>query len=156
MKGTAIVTAGKLLGAGDDATADYLSKKKSGTILNINIVEPRNGQFHRKVMSMFGMIHDQLPEPEPVEIKGRMVTPAHTFDSTRKYLTIMAGYYEIIGLPNGKYKYEAKSLSYDKMDQQEFEKFFSDVVNAGLKLMPESWSAQDLDSFANNLLGYVA
>jgi len=155
VKGAAIVTAGKLLGAGDDKTANYLSKKKAGAVLSINIVEPRNGAFHRKVMSMFGMIHDQLPEPEPVEIKGRMVTPAHTFDSTRKYLTIMAGYYEIIGLPNGKYKYEAKSLSYDKMDQEEFEQFFSDVINAGLKLMPDSWSAQDLDNFANDLLRYV-
>lgn len=155
MKAYFKLTSGYLLAADDDETADYLSKKTPGDLINASISICRNGKLHRKVMSMFNMIHDQITEPSPVNINGADVSPSHSMDSTRKYLTIMAGYYEIIGLPNGKVKYEAMSLSYDKMSEELFRKFYSDVIDAALKVMPKNWTDDQIKDFENQLIQYM-
>jgi len=86
------------------------------------VTEIRNPVFHSKLITLFLMMHDILPAPADVEFMGRTITPEHTFNNTRKYLTVKAGYYNVNGYPDGSVRVEAKSISFANMDQDEFEK----------------------------------
>lgn len=55
------------------------------------------------------------------------------FDRFRKDLTILAGFYEQTVRLNGEVRTEAKSLAYGNMEQEEFERCYSSLINAAIK-----------------------
>ena len=139
----------------DEETRLYIKRRKPGTIIKSEISQCRNYKFHKKMFSLFKLLHDYFPDPDPVTFRGETIQPEKSFDGTREYLVIMAGYYEIIGLPNGKVKVKAKSLAYDSMDEENFNKVYSAVIDAGLKSLPAHWSDIEKDRVANQILNYV-
>lgn len=138
----------------DEEGKAYCKRRKAGTVLKTESKQEHNYLFHQKLMCLFAAIHEHLPPPVPVQFMGREVTPAHTFDNTRKYLTIKAGYYVVNGFPNGSVRVEAQSLSYASMDDEEKEKLFSAVIDAGLKALPSEWSDAELERVANEILRF--
>jgi len=148
-----LIKPGELITISDDGDG-FFRESKVGKVFNAEIKEIRNYAFHKKIISLFRMMHDILPPPAPVEFMGRMVTPEHTFDNTRKFLTVKAGHYNVNGFPDGSVRVEAKSISFAKMKQDEFDKLFSSVINACLKILPDTWTEENLRETANNILKY--
>lgn len=139
----------------EDEAVKYLYKKKVGDILDCDVVKKQNYEFHKKLFALFNTIHEALPEPEPIMYNDELIQPVRTFDDTRKYLTIMAGHYDVIGLPNGKTRVEAKSIAYDKMDADEREDFYSRVIDAGLKVLPDTWTEEELNRVAMEIINFA-
>ncbi len=139
----------------DEEGIAYTYKKKPGTIVDCEIVEPRNAAFHRKGMALVKVVHEALSDPEPIMHNGEMIQPIRTFDNTRDYLTILAGHYDIIGLPNGKARAEAKSWKFAKMTEEEFGEFYSNLIDASLKALPRTWDEEELQRVAGEIVNFV-
>lgn len=139
----------------DDDGIKYLYKKAVGDVLDCDVVKPRNYKFHKKAFALVKVVHDALPEPEPIMLKGELVQPIRTMENTREFLTILAGHYDVVGLPNGKVRAEARSWSFAKMDNDEFEEFFSTLIDASLKALPKTWTAEELERVATNVVNFV-
>ncbi len=132
----------------------FFRASKVGKVFKCKISEIRNYKYHQKLITLFSMMHDILPAPADVEFMDRTITPEHTFDNTRRYLTVKAGYYSVNGYPDGSVRVEAKSISFANMDQDEFENLYSSVINACLKVLPETWDEENLRETANEILRY--
>ena len=139
----------------DDKAVEYLFRRRVGTVLACEVVQERNYQFHKKAMALVKIVHDALPEPNPIMFKGEMIQPEHTFDMTRKWLTVQAGWYDVYGTPKGDTRIEAKSWKFNKMSAEEFEKFYSSLIDASLKALPESYSAEELERLAMQVIQFV-
>lgn len=124
---------GGVLVPDNEETAAWLQKKKAGTVLAGEFSQPRNYQFHKKLMALFGVAHDYFTEHQDwnAEYKGVKVEPS--FDLFRKQLTILAGHYEATYSINGEIRLEAKSLSFANATEEEVEQIYSDVINAAIK-----------------------
>jgi len=139
----------------DDEGIKYLYRRNEGDIISCEVKQERNYPFLKKAMALVKVVHESLPEPEMVEHKGKMIQPIRTFDDTRKYLTILAGEYDIIGLPSGKVRAEARSWSFGKMTSDEFNTFYSNLIDACLKALPRTWSADELERVAGRVVEFV-
>ena len=140
--------------AADEDTTKYCKKRKPGTVIGGNLTKARNYKFLQKMMTLFRLMHENLPDPAPVEFMGKMVYPQNTFDGVRKYLVVKAGYFDVIGYPNGSVRAEAQSLSYEKMSEEKFEEVYSAVIDAALKAIPEDWNDELKNELANRIINY--
>lgn len=124
---------GGVLVPDNEETAAWLQKKKAGAVLAGEFSQPRNYQFHKKMMALFSVAHDYFTEHQDwsAEYKGIKVEPS--FDLFRKQLTILAGHYEATYSINGEIRLEAKSLSFANATEEEVERIYSDVITAAIK-----------------------
>ena len=137
-----------------DQDRENLKRWKTGDIAIMDLIKPRNGKFHRKFMAMVNLAFEYW-EPEEVEHKGEMITPGKDFDEFRKWLTILAGYKEIIGYPDGSVRVRAKSLKFDKMDDMEFGRLYNNIINVILqKVLTTFESKAAAERVANEILQF--
>lgn len=103
----------------DQEARDILAKQKPMVIIDLK--RSRNPQYHSRAFKMFNILFD-------------MIETELLFDPWRKMMTIQAGYFTSTGsvLPSGivTSTLEATSLSFEKMDQDEFQKCFLAVHQA--------------------------
>ena len=97
--------------------SDYDQKRKLrlGTDYEVEIKNPRNVGFHRKFFALLNIGHENTQLDMPM-------------DAYRRYITIKAGYYNAYQTPKGLY-YDAKSISFASMTQDEFEDVYSRVLD---------------------------
>ena len=127
----------------------------AGEVITCKYSFARNPRFHRKMFALFKFVFDALPEPEPIQFRGNEITPLLNFDVARKELTIMAGFYEVVGKIDGSAKAVAKSLSYASMDNEEFAKVYSAVIDVALRVLPYSMTKEQLDKSIEDLMRFT-
>lgn len=135
----------------DGALADV----SAGEVIKVKYSLARNPKFHRKMFALFKFVIDALPDPEPVKVHGVMVTPKLDFDTARKFLTVKAGFYDVIMLPDGTCRLQAKSLSYASMDNEEFARVYSAIIDVALQFLPYAMTGEELNKSVNNLMGFA-
>lgn len=103
----------------------------------VNVTLQRNYKFHKKFMALINMAyHNQ----EATQV----------FEHFRKWMIIEAGYYDIVTYPNGTSRKEAKSISFANMDESEFEKLYSDMVQVVIMVIKA-----DEETIMNELLNFM-
>ena len=97
--------------------SDYDEKRKLklGQDYEADIKNPRNIGFHRKFFAMVNIGHENTSMEMP-------------FETYRKYMIMKAGYFKAYQTPKGHY-YEADSISFGNMTQDEFEEVYSRVLD---------------------------
>jgi len=97
------------------ADFDEKRKLKLGQDYEVEITNPRNVGFHRKFFALLniGLENTSLDMP---------------MSAYREYITIKAGFYNAYTTPKGLF-YQAKSISFASMSQEEFEELFSRVLD---------------------------
>lgn len=136
----------------DQEARDWLDKVKVGRAVAIDVVLPRNLGFHRKFFAMLNVAYENHEWPE-IETKwGRVRT---NFEAFRKYVTVKGGHYTVELLPNGQIKAEPKSISWNKMDQDDFEKLYSDVLDVILAEFLENWTDADIERAIEQMLNFT-
>jgi len=118
--------------------SDYetLKKLKKDTPLRFEVVNERHWEFHKKVFALFNLGFENQEK-------------INNFDHYRSLATIRAGYYESYETEKGTYVV-AKSLSFASMPQDEFEEFFSrllDVISKQLDSKPDDIKAEILSFY---------
>lgn len=155
MKVTVIKSpSGALIPASEEA-ADLLRKIKSGTALSIEVKQIRNYEFHKKLFSLLQLCYEKFCDNvAPAEYKGQAATPC--FETWREQFIILAGHYNVTFGIQGKVRLKAKSLSFAKCSQDDFEIIYSSLIDAALKhVYGNAMSEVELRTLVNRILAYA-
>lgn len=114
----------------NDDEAERLKSFRNNEQYEVEIKLTRNPAFHRKVFAFFNFCFEHW-SAEHGEWKYQ--DEKAQFDTFRKHLTVLAGYFEQTFTIKGEVRIEPKSLSYGNMEQDEFEQCYSALINAALK-----------------------
>ena len=96
---------------------DSLRKVKVGAIVSCEIKQPRNIGFHKKFFALINLVYENQDF-------------YNNIDHLRKELTKKAGYYETYTNHKGVLCYEAMSISFAKMNQEDFEDLYQRFLDA--------------------------
>ena len=134
MKGTFEIKNGVLVPI-DQATTDLLAKQAEGSIYVLDIKPSRNPLFHSRAFALLKVLFD-------------MVDSDIEFNPWRKLLTIKAGFYTSVGKVCVKgvtsVAVEADSLSFEKMDNEEFQECWQGLHRAFYQKYGERISFDEL------------
>lgn len=130
MKVQMIKSAGGAFVPLDDEQAETLKKFRNGEQYEIEIKLSRNPQFHRKVFAFFKFCFDHWSADKT---EWQFQDEQAQFDTFRKNLTVLAGYFDKTYTIKGDVRIEPKSLAYGNMEQSEFERCYNSLINAAMK-----------------------
>ncbi len=102
----------------DDVTVNRIKKLPYGEICPMEVKEPQNLAFHRKLFKLIGFAFDHMKLDD---------TP-HQRKRFRKDLTILAGYHYKVYNYKGELRLEAQSLSFGKMSADERREFYDAIL----------------------------
>ena len=103
----------------DQQSLDRIMKFKEDEIISGDFKKSRNYQFHKKYFALINL----LWENSPLNL---------TFDKFRDYSMLNIGRADVYDTPQGKMAM-AQSISFDNMDQIEFEKIYSETLQFGIE-----------------------
>lgn len=122
-------TSGGILIPADDETADYMTSIKTDTFLKAKITKTRSYEFHKKVFGFFNFCFDHWA----AELQFPYMDERAQKKAFRKQLTILSGYREeFYNLRTKSIGYEAKSLSYENMGEDEFRECYIALTQAAM------------------------
>lgn len=140
--------AGPGLVPADTPAQDYLQKIKLGDVVQVVVKRVRNYKFHKKLFALFNFAFDNWDAPVVMTKWG---AARKTFDRFRKDITILAGYYEIVVRVDGSTVVEAKSLKFANMDQDTFDKLYTDVWHVIQDRILKDYLEDDLERVLEQL-----
>lgn len=128
-----------------DDDYEEMKKIKVGSIVNANIVRPRNVKFHRKFFALIRAAWDSLTEQQRINLRS--------IDTFREQLLITSGFSEPLYDLNGqKFLERAKSISFANMDEPAFNEVYSRVLDTILTILYADGVTED--EFNNILQNY--
>ena len=136
----------------DQAAAEWFDKVKIGQAVDGEFRLPRNAKFHRKFFAMLNVAFSNYEWPE---VQTRWGPARCNFDLFRKYVIVRSGHYEAALTPTGEIRAEPKSISFANMDEADFEKLYSDVLDVILMEFLDNWTAADMDQAVNQMLEFA-
>ncbi|EKO3894346.1 DUF1367 family protein [Vibrio metschnikovii] len=113
----------KPLGSDD---SELMRKIPLGSVIEAEFSKKRNPLFHRK---FFALLNTGYEYWNPPEADWRGFKAVKNFDVFREQVTILAGFREVTYNLDGSVKVKAKSISFASMDDNEFEKVYSQVLD---------------------------
>lgn len=118
--------------------SDYEKAKriKIGSEVKAEIKVPRNYRFHKRYFALLNLAFQNQDKFD-------------NFEKFRFVMTMRAGYFETINTGKG-VVYMPKSISFAKMDQVEFEKVYSDMLNEVIDLLQA-----DRETIENELINFM-
>lgn len=99
-----------------DSDYEEAKKVKTGEAYFYEVKKPRNYKFHRKFFALIKLVFDNQERYSNMEY-------------LRKDLIICSGYYDKRYDLHGVEVYEAQSLSFSSMDEDEFSELYNSVVD---------------------------
>lgn len=136
----------------DETSMQALSRFKVGSVTRGKFSAMRNPAFHRKFFAMLDVGFDAW---EPPESEHRGLPVQKNRERFRKDCIIAAGFYEPVANINGDVRAEAKSISFARMDDEEFERVYSAVADVLLQRVLRNYTRADLDAVVDRILGFV-
>lgn len=94
---------------------ELANKIKVGDEVKADIKKPRNYKFHKMFFALLN-----------IAFQNQDCT--QHFEAFRRWMIVQAGRYELIRLPDGTTEKEPLSISFAKMDQEEFDRLYKDMV----------------------------
>lgn len=123
---------------------------KNNEVIKIEFVRPRNYERHKKYFALINIGFDAF-EPNTLH-KGVQVDKS--FERFRKDVIIQAGHYDVVVNINGELRLEAKSISFVKMTQPEFEDLYNKSVNVILQKVLTTYTREDLDQIVDKVIRF--
>ncbi len=130
-----------------DNDVEKFRRFKNGEVVKGEFTVPRNSAFHRKYMALLNIGYDAWNEDH--KNKDR------SFERFRKDIVILAGYYDYSFGPRGGMTVEAKSISFAKMNEEDFEKLYSKTINVLLEKILTEYTKDNLDDTVQQVLGFA-
>ena len=117
---------GNSLAPSDDQSYEALAKLKNGDLVEVLISKKRNLQHHRLFFALARKVFENIPEGRYDNLEA-MVTA----------IKVGVGHCDIIPMKSGEVCYIPHSISFETMQQHEFDVFFQRAVNLIVKdLLP--------------------
>ena len=130
----------------DEHSREIWKKYKLGEEYRADVVKPRNYKFHKLCFALLQMTFENQEQYHQ-----------NQFNLFRKMVAIEAGHVEYVTSPDGEQLPQAKSLSYDEMDDIEFEQIFPklmDVCATVMHNMDKKDLAREVEIYASTHYGY--
>lgn len=145
---------GKILTDDGLELIDFIKKQfgnlPEGALLELEIKNKRNPLFHRKYFALLKVGFDAVDYGDHT-YKGQPVKKNPK--SFRKDIAILCGFYEVEYKYDGSFRLVAKSISFAKMEETEFELLFSQTINILLeKILPKSYNDSKLRQAVDKIL----
>lgn len=135
----------------DDDAFEKCKRFKTGSLVELEVTEVRNYQFHKKFFALLKVGFDAW-EPTVEEHRGMPVQK--NFDRFRKDVTIAAGFYEQVVNIRGDVRAEAKSIAFGNMSEEEFGKLYNSVVDVLLQRVLKHYKREDLDHVVKQIMDF--
>ena len=140
---------------------DAIKKLPNGQPLRVKLTRVRNYQFHKK---WFALLNHAFDMWEPLEAAPRLEAvmavihtgknPEKNFDRFRKDIIILCGMYDAHYRLNGEVRLEAKSVSFAKMDEDEFETLFTKTIDVICKHVLTNYTGDELRRVIDEILAF--
>ena len=118
-----------------DSDWEKAKKIKTGDLVTYERKKERNPRFHRKLFALYRLTLHYLPEAKKKEIRKNEFR-MQTEEDVLFYCKIKQGLIRNRGVTNkGNIIYEADSISFAKMGEDEFSDFYNRSVDICLALM---------------------
>ena len=114
----------------DTKTAEWHAKLKPGQSVWGDFTKIRNYKFLKKYFALLNIGFDNW---NPGEINSKYGIPEKNFDQFRDDCTIKAGYFYIVARIDGSIRVKPKSISFAKMEEEEFSELYSKTIDVLLK-----------------------
>lgn len=131
-----------------------LLRLQPGEMAQAEMVFPRNGKFHRKFFALLtvGFEHWQSGRKHKTH-NGQPVLK--NFETFREDITVLAGFYEQHFDVRGRMVLKAKSISFAKMDDIEFERLYGAVSDVLLEHVLTNYAGRDeLDEVVEKVMRF--
>lgn len=143
---------GGMLAPADEQSREVVERWKLGQGVHADVRRMRNYLFHKKFFAMINLGFDAW---EPPELEHRGLPVGKNFERFRKDCMIAAGFYEPVANLKGEVRAEAKSISFANMEEDEFEKVYSSVVDVLLERVLTKYTRADLDEVVERLISFT-
>ena len=128
----------------NDRESEKFKRFLDRALYTIDIKEPRNPKFHRKVFAFLNYCFEYWQNDNDYQ------TERTSFDVFRDNLTVIAGFKDVYYKLDGSLRVEAKSISYASMEQDDFEQYYLALIQAAMSTI-----FKDCDeSYYNQLLAF--
>ena len=114
----------------DTKTAEWHAKLMPGQSVWGDFTKIRNYKFLKKYFALLNIGFDNWI---PGEINSKYGTPEKNFDQFRDDCTIKAGYFYVVVRLDGSIRIKPKSISFAKMEEDEFSELYSKTIDVLLK-----------------------
>lgn len=121
----------------DDIDWEAKKRLRIGSDVRVSITMPRNIKFHRKFFALLNITLDNLPETTQQQLR---------VNSTQRLLDILKirmGFYDIVQI-DGRNVLELHSISFAKMDEYAFGKFYDQAVTEILEFFLQGTDRNEL------------
>ena len=135
----------------DDDAEEKCKRFKIGSLVNLDVHEVRNYNFHKKFFALLKVGFDHW-EPPVGEHHGMPVQK--NFERFRKDVVIAAGFYDLVSNIRGDVRAEAKSIAFGSMSEDEFGKLYNAVVDVLLQRVLKNYKRDDLDHVVKQIMDF--
>lgn len=131
----------------DDNDLQQYRKLTLGSDVRVRVTMPRNIRFHRKFFALLQIVFCNLPER--LQQEGRL----YSIEALLAAIKIDMGYYSMVKV-GGKNVVKLRSISFAKMDEAQFSRFYdlavTDILNNYLPGTEPGALVQEVEQFIGN------
>lgn len=120
------------LAPASERDAERLKRFKPGADVSCELKLIRNGSFHRKYFALLNFIFGIWEETMPRR-RWRNHEVRASFERFREDIIILTGRFDAIYNIQGEVRMEAHSISFARMEQEEFEALYSQTIDVALQ-----------------------
>lgn len=122
--------------------------------IRVKVTKIRNVQFHRKYFALLNYAFEVWSPPVgntaiPAALFGEEIEK--NFDRFRHDIIILCGFYDAHYRLNGEIRLEAKSISFAKMDQDEFERLYDKTIDVIIKHVLRNYTGDELRAVVDQI-----
>ena len=141
-----------LVPANED-TEEWYRRVGVGEAVHADFKKVRNYRFLRKYFALLKVGFDNWIVPD---IDTKWGKPEKNMAAFREFVTILAGYRDLVFKLDGSYKMVAKSISFARMEEEEFADLYSKTIDVLLKnVYGGDMTADKLDKVVESYLQFA-
>ena len=137
---------------------DAIKKLPNGQPMRCKITRIRNVQFHRKYFALLNHAFDCWEPPEGIlggfDPSSTTSPITKNFERFRKDIIILCGFYESVWRVDGIAVLEPQSISFAKMDEDEFETLFTKTIDVICKHVLTNYTGDELRRVIDEILAF--
>lgn len=140
----------------DTTQAAALQEMRLRGIVAVQVKQERVLAAHRKLFALFGYLYDLWEPGADQTDDGVPIKRSRT--AFRQHLTVLAGHYRQVFRPDGSFTLEPGSLSYECMDQAEFEQLYGRVIDIALTRVAalRGMTVDDVDEQVLRIVNFIS
>jgi len=136
----------------DDVSAEAMEGFRANGLYKAEITQPRNAPMHRKFFSLLNLAYENYEQPEVFHNNIRVFK---SFERFREEVIIACGHWELELNKRNNVVQRAKSISFAKMKQDEFDNLFNTAITVILSDYLTYHSEDDMNLLVSKVLAYA-